>query len=715
MNPSQNSITLNSNAQIRVQTSRVPTVLIVDDDRSFRTVARLALTKAGYKVLEATDGASALELIQKTAFDAMVIDARMPVMDGFEMCARVQQTLGEMTPPMILSTGLNDDASIQRAFEAGAIDYVTKPLNWRILTGKLNYLIESYATKKSAQQSDQKLRQIINASSGTHLVLDREAVICATHGTESLPTFQHYPFNVGDCLFDVLPAESVNNLLAGWKRMLDTGESGPLMIANHDTQEPFVLELSFVATEPGQAVCLIKDFTGSYLSEQRIYSLAFQDRATGVGNRARLVDWLNQATHLRDAAENSAVVRISLRQFHEQELRIGRSGLDALAAKVAERLLAVAAPDQVQGADAAELDTCVSRIAEDEFAIGVVGSFSTCFLSSFAQDILEALLQGYEIDATVLRLDARIGLADRRCVGADPAELLNCASLAMKLSEAKGGDVIALFDEQSRTQLKQQADLEKFLRRDIEARALHMAYQPKVDADSLQLVGVEALLRWNCEELGPVSPGAFIPLAEQCGLMTELSKLVIEKVLDQLVSWQDSSLESIPVAINISGSHLSASDFVCDLAREIEARAISPHLIELEVTESVMIDSKSCAVANLRKLRDHGIKISVDDFGTGYSSFSYLSSLPVDVLKIDRSFVMSINEDPKSLAIAKAIITVGHELGLQVVAEGVETKDQLLTLRELGCDTIQGYFTGRPVVACDFVKETQAAQIAATY
>ncbi len=710
MKPNQILVSSDSDALANSRTQRQPLVLVVDDDSTYRTLATMALSKAGFEVVEAADGGSALALAQSHDFDAMVIDAKMPVMDGFETCKAICEAKGAMTPPLILSTGLNDDASINRAFDAGAVDYVTKPLNWRILVGKLKALIESFETKKAAQQSDKKITQIISASSGAHLILNHEAVIGSAEGTQSLPSQRRYPLRVGDCLFDVVPADTVPALLGAWKKMLTSGESGPVLVANHDPKDPFVLELVFVATGQGQAIAVIKDFTGTYLAEQRIYNLAYLDRTTGVGNRAHLIDWLNQFSDAADPDQNSAVVRIRVSRWQEQELRLGRSGLDALAVMMVKRLQQVADPGYIREHFSHTAQTRVSRLAEDEYAIALAGAFPTGFLNDFAARALDLLLQAYEVDATHVRFDARIGIADRFQVTANPVELLNCASVAMKLPNASQTDRIYLFNQQTRTQLKQQADLERYLRRDIEQGVLHMAYQPKVDASSLQLVGMEALLRWNCQELGNVSPGTFIPLAEACGLMSDLSALVIKKVFAQLVAWQGSSVDGIPVAINISGSHLSATDFVCDLARQLECSNISPDLIEIEVTESIMIDSASCAVANLHKLRAHGIKISVDDFGTGYSSLSYLGSLPVDVLKIDRSFVQSIHEDPKSLAIAKAIITVGHELGLKIVAEGVETKDQLLTLRELGCDIIQGFFTGRPVVARELLQEARVAQ-----
>ncbi len=706
-------ITSNAGETGEKNTSSRYKILLADDDGSFRTLASHALGRFEYDVLTVPDGLEAIKRTTSQHFDAILLDAKMPVIDGFEVCSKLQSKLGDHCPPIIISTGLEDDESVNRAFEVGAADYVHKPVNWTVLAGKLKYLLMPPSSQHQTNLLEKDIHRVISASTGAHLVLDREAVITAVNGVTALPHSATYSFKIGSCLFECVSRDSVSKILDGWQRLLKLGESGPVLLANHDDTNPYVLELNFVEFRANSILCLINDCTGHYLAEQRIFDLAFLDQTTGAGNREHLINWVNQNISALDVMENCAVLRGQIKNYFDHEIRLGRAGLDAIAVHVIDRLNQWCSEQNLQKYLGESTSGFVARLTEDEVAMGLVGNFNVSALEKFAQDLLNDLGRPLDLDANTILLDIELGLADSPHVGRNPAELLNAASLAMKVPNKAFSDQLFCFNESVREQIRLQANMERYLHRDIEQCQLHMAYQPKVDATSLKLVGIEALLRWNCKELGNVSPAVFIPLAEQCGLMSQLSQMVVQLVLDQLVAWRGTATGEIPVAINVSGSHLGTNNFVCDLARELNQRDIEPHLIELEVTESVMIDGQNRAIKNLQQLQEQGIKISVDDFGTGYSSFSYLRSLPVDALKIDRSFVQNIHVDPKALAIAKAIITVGQELSLVVIAEGVETITQLETLRDLGCHIIQGFFTGRPVMPEEVISEAESALFAA--
>jgi EAL domain-containing protein (putative c-di-GMP-specific phosphodiesterase class I)/DNA-binding NarL/FixJ family response regulator len=256
--------------------------------------------------------------------------------------------------------------------------------------------------------------------------------------------------------------------------------------------------------------------------------------------------------------------------------------------------------------------------------------------------------------------------------------------------------------------------IQRLLRKDLELGQLQLYFQPKFATNGLSLTGVECLIRWPSAQLGMVPPSEFIPVAESSSDLMELvNRFVIQASLKQMRTWIESGKAVVPMSINLDGEKLKSDTLVEQLVEQINAYKIPPNLIEVEVTESIMIDANSSAISNLEKLREAGIKIAMDDFGTGYSSLSYLQKLPLDTLKIDMSFVREIHTNETSAAIAKAIINIGHDIGLHVIAEGVETNQQLEMLQAMGCDSIQGYLTGKPVTALEFDAFFTGAQIAA--
>ena len=343
----------------------------------------------------------------------------------------------------------------------------------------------------------------------------------------------------------------------------------------------------------------------------------------------------------------------------------------------------------------------ISRIGTDEWVIAWGQNEQLEKAAEVGQALLQVWLnrfdQPIEIDQRFHRVNLRAGVT---VIGAtkSPQLAFEQAGHACHFGQTGKANV---YHPSIGEKIQRAAEIEDLLYRDLTCHRLHLNYQPKLTSNDLTLIGTEALIRWHSEELGVVSPGEFIPVAEQAGFMDELSEWVVIQVVQQLNFWTQQKQTLVPVAINVPGPLLSHQNFVEHLLKLLDETQLLGGLIEIEVTESAMIDPSGAAIGNLKHLRDQGIKVAIDDFGTGYSSFSYLKELPVDTLKIDRSFVQKIHEDSTSLAIARAIVAVGHELGLTVVAEGVENHHQLSCLQRLNCDFVQGFLTGRPMVAQD--------------
>lgn len=680
-------------------------LLIADDDVTFLLVAAAALGKLGFDVETVETGNAALEMALNGGFDAILLDAKMPDMEGFEVCARIHEALGCETPPVVMSTGLDDDFSIDKAFSAGATDYVNKPVNWKIVGPRISSLIKASEGRELVKQISGDLDNILSASSDIVFQLNEEAVIKSIHKSELLPSWFKNRVYENVCLFDVIPSESIQSLLTQWRALLDGQASDPVLISRHINDQPFLVEIRFMRSNGNGILCLIRDHTSTYLAEKEIYKLSYMDDTTGIGNRKKVQEWLEHSSASLQSQENVMVIRCQLADYHDQETRLGQAGLDFAINAMAKRLLEKVSPLSISQNFEECRDSLVGRLSESEFAVLLRCHGAQNLASIFSSYLYELMSQPVAVESCSVSFDIRMGVSESRQANGGCQDLLSNAGIALNMAGDNGAQHVGIFNPEMEQKIQSRTRLERFLRRDIAAKKLEMAYQAKVDTETRKLVGIEALLRWHCEEFGMVSPGEFIPMAEHCGLMEELSQVVIEKVLDQIVVWQKQGFSGVPISINISGSHLDTSHFVCDLLREIEARQVNPHLIELEVTESIMVDPKGRAINNLRVLRDKGIKISVDDFGTGYSSFSYLRSLPVDFLKIDMSFVKNITHDPKALAIARAIVTVGHDLNLKVVAEGVETEAQYQVLHAMGCDILQGYLTGKPLFSDDFLSD----------
>jgi EAL domain-containing protein (putative c-di-GMP-specific phosphodiesterase class I) len=307
--------------------------------------------------------------------------------------------------------------------------------------------------------------------------------------------------------------------------------------------------------------------------------------------------------------------------------------------------------------------------------------------------------RAHHIEGTELHVSCSVGMALFPEDGEDIDELMRHADVAMYQSKAGGRDMARFFtpDMNERAQRRQQ--IESSLRHAIGRQALSLAYQPRIDAHSGAMLGVEALLRWNDDELGNVSPAEFIPVAEESGQIVRIGGWVIAQACAQHAAWRREGLGAIAVSINMSALQLRDEGLVDLLRSAMRDNAVHPAHIEIELTESTLMDSAAQTLTQLHALKALGVLMSIDDFGTGYSSLAYLNRFPIDKLKIDRSFIHQMLDDPTELAIARAIIELGHTLGMRVVAEGVEREEQMATLRAAKCDELQGFFIARPMAA----------------
>ncbi|MCH8134235.1 MAG: bifunctional diguanylate cyclase/phosphodiesterase [Myxococcales bacterium] len=357
--------------------------------------------------------------------------------------------------------------------------------------------------------------------------------------------------------------------------------------------------------------------------------------------------------------------------------------------------------DLIVRKDGGDCDSAVSHLGSDEFTLLASEIGDPADLAKIAQRVRQSLAEPFDLQGHAVVLQASIGIAAWPIDGDDVETLLRNADTAMHHAKRQGRNNIQFYTESMNAAALHQLTLEEKLRRALDENQFEVHYQPKVALDSGDIIGFEALLRWRDPEIGMVMPNDFIPIAEESGLIVKIGAWVVDEVCRQLAEWRDNGQTVLPVAINLSVQQLREADLATTIRTSLHSAGVEPSLLELEITESMLLGDGRKVRATLNALRVTGIQIAIDDFGTGYSSLSYLRHLPVDILKIDRSFVQNIEADEEDAALAEAIIAMARALRLKVVAEGVETPGQREILANWGCDEYQGFVFSPAVPASE--------------
>jgi diguanylate cyclase (GGDEF)-like protein len=435
------------------------------------------------------------------------------------------------------------------------------------------------------------------------------------------------------------------------------------------------------------------DITDRKQAEQRIAHMAHHDALTGLPNRVLLRDRIGQA--IAQAHRNGthvAVLFIDLDRFKTINDSLGHQLGDRLLQSVASRVLVCVR----------EGDT-VSRVGGDEFVIVIPALQASADAASVATKILEVLASAFHLNGVDLHVAASIGISLYPADGTDAETLMRNADTAMYHAKDSGRGNYAFFTQHMNVAAQQRLTMENALRRALENREFELHYQPLYDLRDRMITGFEALIRWNPPGRETISPAAFIPTAEESGLIIPMGEWVLREALRHAKTWQTVG-RPLMVAVNVSAKQLARSNFVERLRRQIQETGIDPAMLELEVTESVIIEGAGDARKALDQIAALGVGIAIDDFGTGYSGLAYLKRLPIDTVKIDQSFVRDLTVDPDDAAIVTAIVAMAKSLGVDTVAEGVETEEQLAHLTALGCHRAQGYLLAKPMNAAAVTK-----------
>lgn len=438
---------------------------------------------------------------------------------------------------------------------------------------------------------------------------------------------------------------------------------------------------------PSSVLSIITDITRRKAAEQEVTYLAFHDRVTGLPNRHCLMKRLDHLLSGDANAGKGALLWIDLDGLKILNDTHGHNVGDLMLRQVGTRIT-----------ESIEKGDMTARVGGDEFVVVLTDcNDDVARATLLAQRLLQRLSEPFDLDGYIHRGSASIGLAYFNCGQDTAGEILKRADLAMYEAKAAGRNSLRLFDAQMQQLLEARIKLEEDLRSALPQEQMHLAYQPQV-TESGQVIGVEALLRWNHPVRGPVSPAEFIPLAEANGLIIAFGQWVLEQACIQLKRWEsDPVCQSLSISVNVSVHQIRQHDFVDQMLQTIRSTGIDPRKLKLEMTESTLVTDAEATVARMAALKEVGIQFSLDDFGTGYSSLLYLKRLPLNQLKIDRSFIIDVMTDPNAAVIVRTVIALGQSLGLEVIAEGVETEAQRQFLASHGCAAYQGYLFSRPL------------------
>jgi len=689
--------------------------LIVDDDTTVRIVMRSVLESHGIRVNEAANGVEALESFDQQTPDIVILDIEMPEKDGLQACADIRHHPNGKLVPIMMSTGMDDTHSINRAYEAGATDFAVKPLNWPIFGHRIRYMLQAARAIRehhAAQQTAIRLGKVIESSSN-------EIYICDDHSLKLQQTNGRARTNTGYAETDInqltlsqLLPELTENQLKEIVSDLYSGEYNEQLVTTtilrkNGTAYPVELSLQLSREDDNNLlVGIAQDITERQLAENRMRQLAYYDTLTGLPNRQLFTEQLEKMLEkTKESANKIAVLYIDIDNFKRINDSLGHSIGDKLLQEMALRLnKCVTENAPIARHITANTEIAVSRLSGDEFALVLDQVEDTAIAGTVAKYLLNMLSRPMHLNGHELVVTPSIGIAVAPLDSDNEESLLKHADTAMHHAKKAGKNTFQYYSSTMNSMGRERLQLESELRKALERQELTVYFQPQVDIQTGKLVSAEALVRWNHPKHGLVSPAHFIPLAEEMGLIIDIGDWVLSQACKTVKAWQAKGLHLEKIAVNLSSLQFKRSDLLAQTNKVLNETGLDAKYLELELTESVIMNDADATIEVLHALKEMGIRLSVDDFGTGYSSLNYLSKFPLDELKIDKSFIVDVDSDSHNASIVTAIVAMANSLGLELVAEGVETESQLAFVRKQGIHLVQGYYFSKPVPAGEFEK-----------
>lgn len=696
-------------------------ILIVDDERVNLIFLKGLLKPLELNIVTASSGKEALGLCMDSAYDfaLILLDVMMPEMDGFETAERLRSNQQTQYIPIIFVTAISkEQQNIFRGYETGAVDYLIKPIEAEILVSKVQVFVDLHRRTRELQEARAILEETVRELEESKYALeaseeryrtvadhthdwegwigpDGEVFYCSP-SCERLTGYSPAHFDLGVAAISSLIHRKD---LDKWLDFIDgcqnrNGAHLDFRIFRKDGEVRWVSQVCRAVNDsfgnPLGVRFSIRDIHERKNMEIRLRHQALHDPLTEVANRTLWLERMSKVlTHCSERdTYDYAVVFIDIDRFKVVNESLGHGVGDDLLCAVSERLL-----------ECVRRHDCVARFGGDEFVVLLVNVNTPKYAVQTVRRIREELARPYEVDEHYIHLTASMGLVLGKPGYDHPEDLLQHANIAMYQAKKTGRDRYQVFNTRMLDHAVWLMEMERGIRRGLENREFVLHYQPIVSLEDGRIWGFEALVRWVDPERGMVSPGEFIPVAEDTGLILPLGEWVLEEACRTLKAWQISvpDHEGMYVSVNLSARQFAKADLVEFVMETLETTELAPHCLRLEVTETAIMSSPSRATSKLKRLQRHGVHASVDDFGTGYSSMNYLKSFPLHCLKVDRAFVSGVHSSGENREIVRAVSALATSLGLMVIAEGIETEEELECIKRLGCQYGQGFLFSRPL------------------
>ena len=683
----------------------IKVLLLVEDNPGDARLLREMFNEQGAhntELIHVESVGDAEKYLAKNAVDIIVLDLGLP--DAQAMGAVRRTHTAAPRVPLVVLTGLDDESVAAEALQEGAQDYLIKgEIDARGLLRSLRYAVERKIAEEALFLETERAQVTLNSIADAVVCTDISGNISFLNLVAERMTGWPSEEAAGRPMpevFRILDATSLETIpnpmemAAGQDRTVHLPPNC-ILIRRGGYEIAIEGSVSPIHDREGQVIGAVNVFND--VSEARAMALqmahsAQHDFLTGLPNRMLVNDRVKQAIVLASRhMKKVAVLFLDLDGFKHINDSLGHQTGDKLLQTIAKRLV-----------DCVRFSDTVSRQGGDEFVVLLSEMEHSEDAAITARRMLQAVAEAHSIDQHDLHVTTSIGVSVYPDDGLDAETLLKNADTAMYQAKENGRQNYQFFKPAMNVRAVQRQSIEESLRRALDRQEFALDYQPKVDLKTGEITGAEALLRWTHPTRGLISPAEFIPVAEDCGLILPISKWVLREACKQARAWVDADLPPVTMAVNVSAMDFRDDNFLERVFAILRETGLDSKFLELELTEGVLMKRAESAASVLQTLRARGVQIAVDDFGTGYSSLSYLRKFPINALKIDQSFVHQITSTPDDTAIVTAVISMGRSLKLRVVAEGVETQEELAFLQDLQCDEAQGYFFSRPVDAREF-------------
>lgn len=704
-------------------------ILVVDDAPDMLESSRAVLDAAGYKVATALGGKEAIAALKGEEFDLVLLDMNMPEVNGEQVMQFINDN--KIQVAVVILSGETDFEYVTRAFQLGAFDYIKKPFKFDELQYTISHAIRKlelekslYTLRKKLERSEHLHRFMIESSPDIIFIVDKVGNFAFVNDrAEDLLSYKkdeligaHFS-TIVDPEYLERASHCFNERRAGSRATKDAEIWLMCRAGNHPgwIRNRIAIELNSMGvyeneTRDESGVVYSGEYSGTYVvarditerlaSEKLIHFQAYHDLLTGLPNRALFHDRLtNTISNARREDDKLAILFLDLDRFKVVNDTLGHSVGDELLKQLASRLKSCLR----------EGDT-VARLGGDEFIILLPHVEGESVADVVGNKVIETIKKPFTVDDNELFITGSIGISMYPADGNTADLLIKNADTAMYYTKEQGKNNFNLYNRDMSINNSRMLNMEAEIRRGIKEEEFEVFYQPQVSANNGEITGVEALLRWNHPEKGLLSPAFFMTVAEESGIIIELGDWVLNQAIAEVKRWFDDGLIIDRLAVNFSNKQIEQANFVDSIVKALKANQFPGDKLEIEITESLLMNNIEHTVAKLNELHKVGVHVAIDDFGTGYSSLSLLQKLPIHRLKIDRSFIHEMVEN-EGQSIIEAIAHMARGLKIEMVAEGVEEEFQLAYLHSLDCPVIQGFLYSQAVPAVearDLIKDSSA-------